>query len=54
MESFYLNSKSLNTSKVKNIKTDINSILKISKVLKKAPNFNYNIENNLNISKQQR
>jgi hypothetical protein len=54
MESFYLNETLLDNFKIKTIKTDISNVLKISKTLKKATQFNYNIETNLNIAKQQR
>lgn len=51
-ESYYLNSNSLLNFKIKTLKTDLNTILKLTKHNNTL--FNFNLETNLNTSKQQR
>jgi hypothetical protein len=51
-ESYYLNSNSLLNFKIKTLKTDLNTILKLTN--RNNTLFNFNLETNLNTSKQQR
>lgn len=53
-EAFYTNMNLLSNLKIKNTKTNINDLLKISKSLNNFTFFNFNIKNNLNIAEQQR
>jgi hypothetical protein len=53
-ESFYKNSTHISNFKIKTTKVNINEILSLSKILTNFSFFNYNIDTNLNLAKQQR
>jgi hypothetical protein len=53
-ESFYQGSVNIDQLKVRNLKTNLNTIFSMSKVINNLTFFNFNLETNLNIAKQQR
>jgi hypothetical protein len=53
-ESFYSNINSVANFKIRNTTTNLNELYKVSKLNKYPKFFNFNLENNLNVAKQQR